>query len=148
MIQGRAWWLLASMAARAEGGSGWVNRRAGCNAPQEAWKAAGVSVGRGSSDSAGVAAGGAGAGMLKSLLSPSKSSSAETDEAGAAAGGALDNSEGPERAHINVLHTVVRYVNTLCLDGCRNALEQPWTLCTWRVAIGGGGVNEGLLLLV
>ncbi len=109
------------MAARAEGGSGWVKRRAGCNAPQEAWKAAGVSVGRGSSDSAGAGGGVAGAGVVKSFpLSPSRSSSAETDEAGAAAGGAVDNSEAPEHANMKAVFSLLR---DTYLYGCATDLN-------------------------
>lgn len=91
-----AWWLLASMAASAEGGSGWEKRAAGCREPQEAWKAAGVSTGRGSKDSVGGGAGAAATGMAKSPpLSPSRSSTAEAEVVGTAAGPAVDTSEGP-----------------------------------------------------
>ncbi len=86
------------MAASAEGGSGCEKRAAGCREPQEAWKAAGVSTGRGSRDSVGMGAGSAAAGAPKTpSLSPSRSSSADADVVGAAAGATLDMREGPAR---------------------------------------------------
>ena len=71
------------MLARAEGGRGTVKRCAGCRAAHLPWNRLGVRDGCGSKLRAGGRAG-TGAGASRALLRPSKSSSADWDEACAA----------------------------------------------------------------